>query len=57
MILSTGWVKPPTKAPGLVWDDSGTGGKRGSFWIANSLQTLFVTDDHNPPKVCRHLLG
>eukprot|EP00475_Leptophrys_vorax_P033773 TRINITY_DN5365_c0_g1_i1.p1 TRINITY_DN5365_c0_g1~~TRINITY_DN5365_c0_g1_i1.p1 ORF type:complete len:729 (-),score=163.84 TRINITY_DN5365_c0_g1_i1:71-2257(-) len=44
------WVKQVTDPPELVWEDSGTGGKRGSFWAVNSLRLLWVTEGHDPPE-------
>jgi len=32
-----------------VWDDTGTGGKRGSFWSVNTLCLLVATEGHEPP--------
>jgi hypothetical protein len=35
--------------PKKVWDDSGTGGRRGSIWIVNPMQLMAVTQGHEPP--------
>jgi len=45
-----GWCSIPKIMPTLVWDDSGTGGLKGSFWKVNSLNTLFATEGHSMPK-------
>jgi hypothetical protein len=44
------WVKPTTMKPKLLWDDSGTGGRRGSIWLINSLNMIAVVQGHEPPK-------
>jgi hypothetical protein len=33
----------------MVWDDTGTGGKRGSFWSVNLLGLLVATEGHESP--------
>lgn len=35
--------------PARVWDDSGSGGKPGSIWVINSLQTLWTVVGHGAP--------
>jgi hypothetical protein len=44
------WVKPTTMKPKLLWDDSGTGGRRGSVWLINSLNLIAVVQGHEAPK-------
>jgi len=44
------WVKQVTEPPTLLWDDAGTGGKRGSFWKVNSMGSLWVVEDLEPPE-------
>ncbi|KNC74065.1 hypothetical protein SARC_13377, partial [Sphaeroforma arctica JP610] len=44
------WAMPLRGSPVLLWDDSGTGGKRGSFWRVNRLGTLFVAEGHGAPE-------
>ena len=34
----------------MLWDDSGTGGKRGSIWQINSLALLFAKEGHEAPE-------
>jgi hypothetical protein len=43
------WLVPSKVTPKLAWADDGTGGRRGSFWIVNNLDTLWVTEGHDPP--------
>jgi Ca2+-binding EF-hand superfamily protein len=43
------WVKPNKMAPRLIWDDSGTGGRRGSFWFGNGLKLMVAVEGHDPP--------
>jgi len=45
------WVNAIEKAPRMVWDDSGTGGRRGSFWVANQFQLLLATEGHGAPTI------
>ena len=35
----------------MVWNDQGTGGKKGSFWIINDMQMLAVTQGHQAPNI------
>ena len=41
------WLVPTKTKPKLIWEDSGTGGRRGSFWTVNNMDTLIVTE--GPP--------
>ena len=43
------WTIPSKSKPNLVWEDSGTGGRRGSFWQMNDLGLLTVTEGHDTP--------
>jgi hypothetical protein len=36
--------------PRLVWEDTGTGGRRGSMWAVNSLNSVVIVQGHDPPK-------
>jgi hypothetical protein len=49
------WVVPYQKAPSLVWDDSGTGGRPGSIW-SNKQGPVLVTQGHEPPTETRYKL-
>eukprot|EP00501_MAST-03F_sp_TOSAG23-6_P002429 GSMAST32.ASY1.ANO1.2538.1 assembled CDS len=44
------WVEKSSIKPRCIWDDSGTAGRRGSFWVANKLGTLFVSEGHQVPR-------
>jgi hypothetical protein len=44
------WVEPTRVKPKQIWNDSGTGGKRGSVWTINSLGLMCVTQGHEVPK-------
>ena len=44
-----GWCTPTKVTPLKLWDDSGTGGKRGSFWIVNSFGTVVFNSGHLAP--------
>lgn len=35
--VNKGFLVPSTTKPTKIWDNAGTGGKKGSFWIVNSL--------------------
>lgn len=43
------WCKRSTTKPVKIWDDSGTGGRRGALWQVGSFGLLYVTNGHNPP--------
>lgn len=43
------WLKVTKSKPKKLWDDSGTGGRPGSFWITTSMQLLVVTTGHDAP--------
>lgn len=43
------WCKPVGSKPKKLWDDSGTGGKKGSIWIVNSMGLMAATRGHDPP--------
>lgn len=45
-----GWCIPANMAPRRIWDNAGSGGKLGSFWIMNSLGLLFASEGNDPPK-------
>jgi len=44
------WCKPSAAAPKLVWDDAGTGGRRGSLWAVGPFGLLFATHGDAPPQ-------
>ena len=48
--LPVGWTVPATRAPVKIWDDSGTGGRRGSCWVVNSFGSAVFCHGHDPPK-------
>jgi len=48
--IPVGWTVVSKKPPKKVWDDSGTGGKRGSMWIVNSFGTIIFTEGHLAPQ-------
>ncbi|GAB5372302.1 hypothetical protein AAMO2058_001653500 [Amorphochlora amoebiformis] len=39
----------PQEPPLQIWDDTGTGGKRGSLWTVNSFGTIIFSNSHTPP--------
>jgi len=41
-------VASPTM-PSCIWDDSGTGGQRGSIWVGSSFNTMWVKKGHDAP--------
>ena len=42
---------PSPAAAAPLWDDAGTGGKRGSFWtVGGALGLLHAVDGHEQPK-------
>lgn len=43
------WCKPVHSPPSLVWDDVGTGGRRGALWQTGSFGLLQVTNGRPPP--------
>lgn len=43
------WCKPCATQPVKIWDDSGTGGRRGALWQVGSFGLLHVTNGHFPP--------
>jgi Ca2+-binding EF-hand superfamily protein len=43
-------LKVSRDKPKKIWDDSGTGGRAGSFWQVTSMQLLHVAQGHSPPK-------
>jgi len=48
-----GWTVPARSDSKCIWDDNGTGGKRGSFWFLNTLNLMQCTDSHERPEsVC-----
>ncbi len=45
------WCSPTPTVPKLLWDDSGTGGKKGSVWKVNSMGLMAISRGSEPPKV------
>lgn len=45
----SGWTCPARQSPRLIWDDSGSGGRKGSLWQVGSLGLLYATDGHEIP--------
>jgi len=48
--VPTAWVRETKMKPKLIWDDAGTGGAKGSFWVINEMQLLAVVQGHASPK-------
>ena len=44
------WCSPTPTVPRLLWDDVGTGGKRGSVWVVNSLGLMAIGRGAEAPK-------
>ena len=44
------WVNETKTKPKLIWNDAGTGGAKGSFWVINEMQMLSVVQGHIAPK-------
>jgi len=44
------FLKEVKDKPKKIWDDSGTGGRAGSFWSVSSMCLLWVTQGHEAPK-------
>jgi hypothetical protein len=47
--IPTKWLSRTTRAPKLVWEDSGTGGRPGAIWATNGMHLVTVTKGHAPP--------
>ncbi len=43
------WAKVSEEVPVKLWEDSGTEGRGGSFWIRNGLHLMDVTPGHDQP--------
>ena len=43
------WCRP-APPPRLLWDDAGTGGKRGALWVVNNMGLVGVGKGADPPK-------
>ncbi len=43
------WAKVSEEVPVKIWDDSGTEGRGGSFWIRNGLHLMDITPGHDLP--------
>ena len=44
------WVRESKQQPWKVWDDSGTGGAAGSFWVVNAHGCMVVSANHSAPQ-------
>ena len=44
------WVVPSSAKPVQVWNDSGAGGRPGSFWVMTKMGLLQATEQHLKPK-------
>ena len=44
------WLMPSQATPKRYWDDSGTGGKKGSFWVMSESGLLTVVAGHEKPQ-------
>ena len=44
--VNKGFLIPSTMKPTKIWDNAGTGGKKGSFWIVNNIGVC--TNPHTP---------
>lgn len=40
--VNKGFLVPATMKPVKIWDNAGTGGKKGSFWIVNSIGVCVI---------------
>jgi hypothetical protein len=47
--IPSGWLVPSRASLGKLWDDSGTGGKRGSFWKADQFNLLVAVPSLDRP--------
>jgi hypothetical protein len=45
-----GWTKNGEIKATMLWDDSGTGGRRGSIWRVNSFHLLHAIEGHDAPQ-------
>jgi len=49
--VNKGFLKSSVgQMPSCIWDNKGTGGKKGSFWVMNKLGLLTATEGHDPPE-------
>ena len=46
------WLKPAAQPPVLVWENAGTGGRRGGLWLVNSLGCFEATTGGVAPTAC-----
>jgi hypothetical protein len=46
------WLRPAIMPPACVWENSGTGGKRGALWVVNQLGCMEATTNGEEPKAC-----
>jgi hypothetical protein len=43
------WCVVSKETPRLVWEDSGTAGRKGSLWRINSMGLMAASTSHDPP--------
>ena len=43
------WTKAADDKPTKLWDDSGSGGRPGSFWIVSKSKNFAIGDGHRQP--------
>jgi len=48
--IPSGWVHPTKYTPQRIWDDSGTGGKKGSLWLADHFGLLTAVSSYEQPE-------
>jgi len=48
--INKGFLVKSSEPPSIVWDNKGTGGKKGSFWCMNKLGLLVATEGHEEPQ-------
>lgn len=46
------WLRPSKISPALVWENAGTGGRRGGLWIVNTLGCMEATTGGSLPTAC-----
>jgi len=46
------WLRPAKETPALVWENTGTGGRRGSLWLVNALGCMEATTGGAQPTAC-----
>jgi len=49
-LTNKGFLGAPKQKPQHLWDNAGAGGKKGSFWVINSLGMTISTEGYDEPK-------